>query len=72
MREEGHQPQQGEQCSREIFLQCCDISSLFESARGLAHSKTWRNLMRSVTRDSVLECAGPPALFGLHSNYPHA
>jgi len=34
-----------------------------ESARGLAQSKTWRKLLRSVTRVSVLECAGPPAAF---------
>src|SRR5882724_6529453 len=38
-----------------------------ESARGLAQSKTWRKLLRSVTRVSVLECAGPPALFPTQS-----
>ena len=35
-----------------------------ESARGLAQSKTWRKLFRSVTRVSVLECAGAGALPG--------
>jgi hypothetical protein len=50
-----------------------------ESARGLAQSKTWRKLLRSVTRVSVLEYAGPPALFPARSkahdsppNFNHA
>jgi predicted GH43/DUF377 family glycosyl hydrolase len=36
--------------------------SASQSARGLAHSKTWRNFARPVTRANVLESAGPPAL----------
>src|SRR5690348_12171881 len=34
-----------------------------QSARGLAHSKTWRKFFRFVTRGSVLECASPLALY---------
>jgi hypothetical protein len=34
-----------------------------QSARGLAHSKTWRIVQRSMMRVSVLECASPLALF---------
>jgi hypothetical protein len=38
------------------------ITRLVQSARGLAHSKTWRSSLRSCMRDSVLECASPLAL----------
>ena len=34
-----------------------------QSARGLAHSKISRVFLRPAMRESVLECAGPLALF---------
>jgi hypothetical protein len=39
------------------------ISVSRESARGLAQSKTYRNVRRSFICDSVLDCASPLALF---------
>jgi len=35
---------------------------LTQSARGLAHSKTWRKLLGPVSRTGVLECTSSLAL----------
>ena len=35
----------------------------FQSARGLAHSKTWRTLWRPCHARSVLDCGSPLPLF---------
>ena len=46
------------------------LSDTFQSARGLAQSKTWRIFWCTVRRVSVLECAGPPALLCGHQPTP--
>jgi hypothetical protein len=42
----------------------CQTRSLdgAKSARGLAHSKTWRTFLRFYIRNSVVDCASPLAL----------
>ena len=38
---------------------CGSLAGSPQSARGLAHSKTWRKDRRSMTRASVLDCGSP-------------
>ncbi len=35
------------------------FSRVRQSGRGLPQSKTWRKLLRSITRVSVLDCGSP-------------
>jgi hypothetical protein len=46
-----------------LFLDCKCSAPASESGGGPPQSKTWRNSLGPVTRDSVLDCARPLALF---------
>ena len=50
-----------------IFLQAkpivrCDASAGLKSARGLAHSKSWRKMCEAIVVACVLDCGSPPPL----------